>query len=90
MDTASVQALVERNHKHVLQLRMGMPQAEVHAVMGDPEASEGYAWGAAWLYRTAVPTTPQGTAAEWTPVVFNEQGILIGWGRHVLAERRER
>jgi hypothetical protein len=67
-----------------------MPQAEVHAVMGDPEASEGYAWGAAWLYRTAVPTTPQGTAADWTPVVFNEQGILIGWGRHVLAERRER
>ena len=32
----------------------------------------------------------KGRPAEWTPVVFNEQGILIGWGRNVLAERRER
>jgi hypothetical protein len=88
--TGSVQALVERNNKNLLQLRVGMPQADVHTLMGDPEASEGYSWGAAWLYRTAVPTTAQGTAAEWTPVVFNEKGILIGWGRNVLAEGRER
>jgi hypothetical protein len=67
-----------------------MPHADVHTIMGDPEASEGYAWGAAWLSRTALPTTAQGTAAEWTPVVLNEQGTLIGWGRGLLAERRER
>jgi hypothetical protein len=88
--TGSVQNLVQRNNKHLLQLRVGMPQADVHSVMGDPESSEGYTWGAAWLYRTALPTTAQGTAAEWTPVVLNEQGTLIGWGRNLLAERRER
>jgi hypothetical protein len=90
MDTGPVQAVVERNNKYLLRLRVGMPQADVHTVMGDPEASEGYASGAAWLYRTALPITAQGTAVEWTPVVFNEQGTLIGWGRNLLAEQRQR
>ena len=34
--------------------RAGMNQNEVRSIMGEPERCEGYPWGSAWLYRTAM------------------------------------
>ena len=38
-----------------------MAQSEVREVMGKPERSEGYSWGSAWLYRTAMTSGVYGT-----------------------------
>jgi hypothetical protein len=61
--------------------------------MGDPERSEGYAWGTAWLYRTAFTTGAtiyRTVDSDFTPVVFDEKGILIGWGRNFFVEQAKR
>jgi hypothetical protein len=59
--------------------------------MGPPQRVEGYAWGTAWLYRTGLTkrarTTPE---TEFTPIVFDRRGVLLGWGRDVLATYSQR
>jgi hypothetical protein len=76
--------------KNLLRLRVGMAQEDVLAMMGDPDAFEGYSWGMAWLYRTALTNATQGPESEFTPVVFDEKGILVGWEKNLLAEYRKR
>ena len=59
--------------------------------MGQPEISEGYEWGSAWLYRTAMTSGIYGTAdSDFTPVVFDEKGKLVGWGRNFFTEHVKR
>jgi len=67
--------------------------------MGDPERSEGYGWGTAWLYRTAIGTDPSmsstmalygTTDSDYTPVVFDEKDSLQGWGRNFFKDHVER
>ena len=68
-----------------------MSQEKVRSIMGDPERSEGYPWGSAWLYRTAMTSGIYGTAdSDFTPAVFDSDGILVGWGRNFLTDRVKR
>lgn len=87
----SVQSDISRNNKNLMSLRTGMTQEQVVQHMGQPERSEGYQWGAAWLYRTAMTSGIYGTAdSDFTPVVFDENGKLVGWGRNFFAEHVKR
>lgn len=64
-------------------MKIGMSQEDVVKLMGKPERSEGYAWGSAWLYRTAMTSGIYGTAdPDFTPVVFGQDGKIVGWGRN--------
>jgi hypothetical protein len=91
MKYSSVQKIMKRNNEHLLRLRVGMSQEETHAIMGDPERSEGYEWGTGWLYRTAMTSGIYGTAdSDFTPVVFDKEGKLIGWGRNFVVEQAKR
>ena len=81
----AVQNTIKRHNQNLLKLKIGMSQDEVLAVMGDPERSEGYSWGSAWLYRTAMTSGIYGTAdSDFTPVVFDNDASLVGWGRRNL------
>lgn len=74
-----------------MELRVGMSQSEVRSTLGDPERSEGYEWGSAWLYRTAMTSGIYGTAdTDLTPVVFDSLNTLVGWGRNFFTEHVRR
>jgi hypothetical protein len=65
-----------------------MTKSEILKLMGNPERSEGYRWGSAWLYRTAMTSGIYGTLdSDFTPVVFDDSDKLAGWGRNFFAER---
>ena len=86
-----VQGDISRNNKNVMTLRIGMTQDQVVQHMGQPERSEGYQWGSAWLYRTAMTSGIYGTAdSDFTTVVFDESGKLVGWGRNFFTEQVKR
>ena len=86
-----VQSEILRNNKNLMTLRIGMTQEQVLQNMGQPERSEGYQWGSAWLYRTAMTRGIYGTAnSDFTPVVFDENGKLVGWGRNFFTEHVKR
>jgi hypothetical protein len=77
------QSIVSHNNKNLMTLKIGMSQEQVIQSMGQPERSEGYEWGSAHLYRTAMTSGIYGTAdSDFTPIVFDEKGILVGWGRN--------
>lgn len=79
----AVQNQMKRNNRNLLNLKAGLTSEQVIEVMGKPERSEGYPWGSAWLYRTAMTSGIYGTAdSDFTPVMFNSEGQLIGWGRN--------
>ena len=83
LDYDSKQSAIQRNNHHLLQLHVGQTSAEVQAIMGDAERSEGYSWGNVWLYRTAFTSGLYGTADnDFTPVVIAADGHLSGWGRN--------
>lgn len=85
------QNAIERNNKNLLRLRVGMAQAEIRTIMGDPERSEGYSWGTAWLSRTAMTSGVYGTAdSDFTPVMLDQNGALIGWGRNFSIEQAKK
>ncbi len=87
----SVQSEISRNNKNLLTLKIGMAQEQVLQHMGEPERSEGYEWGSAWLYRTAMTSGIYGTAdSDFTPVVFDENGKLAGWGRNFFTQHVKR
>jgi len=88
---SSLQSKIKSNNQALLKLRIGMQQSEVRNVMNEPERSEGYAWGSAWLYRTAMTSGIYGTAdTDFTPVMFNQEGELIGWGRNFFESEVKR
>lgn len=83
----NVQGTVKRNNAAMLSLKVGLSKHDVQARLGLPERSEGYQWGAAWLYRTAMTSGVYGTAdQDFTPVVFDATDNLIGWGRNFFTE----
>jgi hypothetical protein len=87
----SVQSTISENNAHLLQLQVGMSRADVLARMGPPEQSEGYRWGTVLLYRTAMTSGIYGTAdADLTPVVFDSEAMLIGWGRNFFVEQTKK
>ena len=78
---------ISRNNENLNNLKIGMTQEQVQQNMGQPDRTEAYAWGSAWVYRTAMTSGLYGKAdSDFTPVVFDEKGNLIGWGRDFLIE----
>jgi outer membrane protein assembly factor BamE (lipoprotein component of BamABCDE complex) len=78
----------QQNRQALANLHPGMSQAEVQVVMGEPEMVEGQPRRAIWFYRTAVSNqAPTGPEADFTPLVFDEQKRLVGWGREILPAR---
>jgi len=72
-------------------MQIGMTQAETTILMGKPERSEGYSWGSAWLYRSAMTSGIYGTAdSDFTPIVFDVKGKVVGWGRNYFVEHVKR
>ena len=91
MKYQSLQEEMLRNNKNLMTLRIGMTQEQVLQHLGPPERSEGYQWGAAWLYRTAMTSGVYGTEdGDFTPVVFDENRKIVGWGRNFFAEHVKR
>ena len=85
------QATIKENNKNLMAIQIGVSSQEVRQLMGDPERSEGYTWGHAWLYRTAMTSGVYGTVdADFTPVVFDSSGKLVGWGRNFFTEHVKR
>jgi outer membrane protein assembly factor BamE (lipoprotein component of BamABCDE complex) len=76
-----LQSLIEKNTRALAQLQPGMSQDGVRAVMGEPAMSEGDLRQTIWFYRTAMRGgVEENIDADFTPVVFDRQGRLIGWG----------
>ena len=87
----SLQDEISLNNKKLMTLKIGITQEQVLQHMGQPERSEGYEWGSAWLYRTAMTSGIYGTAdSDFTPVVFDENRKLVGWGRNFFTEHVKR
>lgn len=83
----SIQSTIRENNEKLLFMKIGMTQDATRALMGSPELSEGYEWGTAWLYRTAMTSGIYGTAdSDFTPIVFDKNGKVIGWGRNFFTE----
>ena len=87
-----VQGVISRNNENLITLGIGMTQEQaMQSMMGKPERSEGYQWGSVWLYRTAMTSGIYGTAdSDFTPVVFDENRKLVGWGRNFFIEHAKR
>lgn len=89
---SSIQSTIKKNNLSLAKFQTGMSQDEVRALVGEPERSEGYQWGSAWLYRTAMTNGTFGgiygsVDADFTPVMFDENRTLIGWGRNFYEQR---
>jgi hypothetical protein len=81
-----IQAMIERNTRHLLRLQADMFEEYVSDIMGPPQRLEGYPWGTVWFYRTAFTTGARTTPeTDFTPLVFDRRGVLLGWGRDLLA-----
>ncbi len=79
---------ISHNNENLNKLQIGMTQEQVQQIMGQPDRSEPYAWGSAWVYRTAMTSGLYGKAdSDFTPVVFDEKGNFIGSGRNFLTEQ---
>lgn len=82
-----LQSKILRNNNNLMAMKIGMTEEQALQHMGQPERSEGYKCGSAWLYRTAMTSGIYGIAdSDFTPVVFDENGKLVGWGRNFFAE----
>lgn len=82
-----IQSMIKQNNENLLLMKIGMAQEETKNLMGPPERSEGYVWGSAWLYRTAMTSGVYGTSdSDFTPIVFDPDGKVIGWGRNFFTE----
>lgn len=72
-------------------MKIGMSQKQTMELMGEPEKSEGYSWGAAWFYRTAMTGGVYETSdSDFTPIVFDRDGTVVGWGRNFYTDIRKR
>lgn len=86
-----IQALIDRNTRNLRRLQVSLFQEYVSNIMGKPQRVEVYPWGTAWLYRTAKRTGTQRVAEpEFTPLVFDRTGLLVGWGTDALSEQVRR
>jgi hypothetical protein len=81
-----LQTMIDRNTRNLLRLQADLFEEYVSDIMGPPQRVEGYPWGTVWLYRTALTkgarVTPE---TDYTPLVFDRRGVLLGWGNDILA-----
>jgi outer membrane protein assembly factor BamE (lipoprotein component of BamABCDE complex) len=81
--------LSERNRRSIADLRTGMSEGEVRALLGEPEMVEGYPRETVWYYRTDLRAGPFVSAdTDFTPLIFNDKMRLSAWGKEASAGRR--
>jgi len=86
-----LQKEISINNENIMKLKIAMSKEQVLQIMGKPERTEGYQWGSAWLYRTAMTSGIYGTSdSDFTPIIFDENDNLIGWGRNFFTEQIKR
>jgi hypothetical protein len=74
--------LTEKNRRAIADLRTGMSEDEVRALMGEPEMVEGYPRETIWYYRTDLTGGLLASVdADFTPLVFNDLKRLTAWGK---------
>ena len=80
-------AEASKNKENLNLLQVGMTEDDVRNVMGEPVAGETYCSPRVWYYYTD-PQWFDGyiTRDECTPVVFDEDGKVEGWGHHYLKQ----
>jgi hypothetical protein len=87
----NLQAIIDRNSRNLLRLQADLFEENVLDIMGPPQRVEGYPWGTVWLYRTALTKgtriTPE---TDFTPLIFDQRRILLGWGRDFWTTYRNR
>ena len=74
------------NRANLNRLEIGMSKGQVLRIMGKPyirEADPVQEW---WLYQTEMDSIYTSPSDELTPVVFDKDGKLIGWGMHLWSE----
>jgi hypothetical protein len=87
----SIQAMIDRNNRHLLRLQVDLFEEYVLDIMGPPQRIEGYPWGTVWLYRTALTKGARAIPeTDFTPLVFDGRRILLGWGRDFFASYLQR
>ena len=69
-------------------IRVGMTKEQVVEIAGDPLAKELYSTENYWFYYTS-PKWYDGmiTQDECTPFLFNDDGVLQGWGNRYFREQ---
>jgi hypothetical protein len=92
---STVKSKINRNNNNLLKMKRGMTIEETKKIMGKPDRSEGYNWGSAWLYRTAMTKGIEGGIygeidADFTPIVFDKNSKVIGWGRNFFVEHTKK
>lgn len=74
-----------RNRELLEQIRVGMTQEQVREIMGSPLTEESYHRPNLWYYYTRTQWFDGViTRDECTPFVFDEQGLLVGFGIEYL------
>lgn len=73
---------MSRNNANLKQLKAGMSKDEVLNIMGEPLKNEVYNTDKVWYYYTDTKWSDgRNTRDECTPVVFDDDGKLLGWGQ---------
>ena len=86
-----LQAMIDRNTRNLPRLQAHLFEEYVSDIMGPPQRVEGYPWGTVWLYRTALTKGARATPeTDYTPLVFDQRGVLLGWGSDIWASYRHR
>ena len=72
---------ISRNRENLAKLRVKMTKEDVLSVMGEPIKGEVYCEDNIWWYYTRTRRADfMTTRDECTPVVFDENGKVEGWG----------
>ena len=72
---------IDRNRENLKKLRVGMTKDEVLKIMGEPMKDQVYCNSKHWFYYTRTCWSDgMATRDECTPLVFSDDGLLLGWG----------
>lgn len=78
-----------RNRENLAKLRTGMTKDEVLKIMGEPIKDEVYCEDNVWWYYIRTCWTDfRTTRDECAPVVFDEEGLVEGWGASYFRNTR--
>ena len=84
-------SMCERNLNNLKHIRKGMTKDEVLKVMGEPLRDEIYTTDAVWYYFTESKWSDgMMTRDECTPLFFDKNGRLRGWGLEAYKRYRQR
>ncbi|MBW8039450.1 MAG: outer membrane protein assembly factor BamE [Planctomycetes bacterium] len=75
------------NRDNLNKIEIGMSREQVREIMGKPRIREADKDQERWLYHTERSMV---YTIALTPVVFNKDGKVIGWGRHFWSEKERK